>query len=576
MSEEPFYWRHARDSLLTSSALRMFQLLAAREGENFNKVKDEIDAEYRTAVGSDAEQRHGGMIQTQLQVFREAGWVTLEDEVGGERAAIIKITPAGQQALVLLSKLPDFLKAAPYFVLELLSRFQLNNPARPDSRRNVEYDKQLQGATVFPYWTLFKVMRSCDDYITSSELRRFVFQIKRQDQIPEAIKGIHAFRTAVAAGTSEADLDRRFPTELTGAVGEPKYLMGRLGTQIGTEPAVVEKDGPSTWRLNKYYRPAIDAILANEPVFKDVIDESTWMQSYARPVDLDEPSSVWEPSLQMLASDLDDQDSTLVEVRKFMAAGSPGVLFSGPPGTSKTWYARQIAIKLVDGDPERVVFVQFHPSMAYDDFVEGYVPVLNKHAASFEVKKKTLLLLCEKARAVQPKPCVLVIDELNRGDASRIFGELLTYIERGYRDTPFTTAYSGRRTTIPGNLFIIGTFNPYDKSVVDLDDAMDRRFDRIPFDPSVQILKTYLEKKAVNPTLIAALLPYFVDINKVSRHGIGHALFFDVRDNDTLRRLWKSKLRFILEKAFRFEPEAMQVARDGYAKLFSGGEDPGI
>jgi MoxR-like ATPase len=554
----------------------MFQLVVKHEGQNFNKVKEAIDDEYRTAVGSDAEQRHGGIVQTQIQVFREAGWVTLEDEQGGDKGAIISITPAGKQALLLLGTLPDFLKAGPYFVLELLSRFQLNNPARPESRRNPEYDRQLQGATVFPYWTLFKVIRSCDDYITSPELRRFVFQIRRQEQIPEAIKGIQEFRAAVAAGTSEVELDKKFPRELTGAVGEPKYLMGRLGTQVGTEPPVVEKEGPSTWRLNKYYRPTIDAILANEPVFKDAFDESTWMQSYALPVNLDATDTVREPALKTLTSELDDQDSALTEVKNLIAAGSPGVLFSGPPGTSKTWYARQVAITLVDGDPERVVFVQFHPSMAYDDFVEGYVPVLGKHGASFEVKRKTLLLLCEKARAVRPKPCVLVIDELNRGDTSRIFGELLTYMERDYRDTPFTTAYSGRWTTIPRNLFIIGTFNPYDKSVVDLDDAMDRRFDRISFDPSFQILKAHLEKKAVDPVLISALLQYFGDLNKVSRHGLGHTLFFDVHDNDSLRRLWTRRLRFILEKAFRFEPEAMKVAKEGYAKLFSGNEDPGI
>jgi 5-methylcytosine-specific restriction protein B len=574
---EQFYWRHARDSLLTTAALRMFQLLAKHEGQNFNRVKQTIDNEYRTAVGSDAEQRHGGIIQTQIQAFREAGWVTLEDEPNGESAALIRVTPAGKQAVLLLAELPDFLKAAPYFVVELLSRLQLKNPARPEARRNVDYDKQLEDATVFPYWTLLKVIRSCDDCITAAELRRFVFQIKKQEEIPQAISQILEYRNAVAGGATDSELDSRFPIELTGSQGEPKYLMGRLGTQVGRYPALVEKEGQTTWRLNQYFQPMVDAILENEPIFKDELDESTWMRSYGRPVVLDGGYPVQEVEVRYsntLTSEIAEEDPILAEVKRIVDSGGAGVMFSGPPGTSKTWYARQIAIKLTEGDPDRVVFVQFHASMGYDDFVEGYVPVLGENSASFEVRKKTLLLLCEKATAVQPSLCVLVIDEINRGDASRIFGELLTYIERGYRDIEFTTAYSGKRTTIPGNLFLIGTFNPYDKSVVDLDDAMDRRFDRIAFDPSTSLLKSLLERRSVNPTFIAALLKYFIELNKMSRHGIGHTIFLSVKDDDSLRALWTRKLRFILEKAFRFEPEALNAAKHGFLSLFSG--DPGI
>jgi 5-methylcytosine-specific restriction protein B len=576
---EQFYWRHARDSLLTPTALRMFQLVAKHNGEKFDDAKQTIDAEYRVAVGSDAEQRHGGIIQTQLQAFREAGWVTLEDEPGGSKAAIIQITPAGRQALLLLSELPDFLKAAPYFVVELLARLQLNNPARPEARRNQVYDAQLDEATVFPYWTLLKIIRSCEDYITVQELRRFVFQIKKQDGIPNAIQEIHRFRNAIASGADQSALDAQFAPELSGSRGEPKYLMGRLGTQVGKEPPLIEKEGQSIWRLNRYYIPMVDAVLSNEPTFGDYLDERTWMRLYGRPVELDPPSEVHdvsEPEYTTLSSQIGDDDSVLVDVRQIIESGGSGVLFSGPPGTSKTWYARQVAIKLVDNDPERVVFVQFHSSMAYDDFVEGYVPILGQQGASFEVRKKTFLLLCETAKRVSPKLCVLVIDEINRGDASRIFGELLTYVERSYRDIEFTTAYSGQRTTIPSNLFIIGTYNPYDKSVVDLDDAMDRRFERIAFDPSPRILKELLGKEGVDPALIASLIQYFVDVNKISRHGIGHTLFLSVKDNDSLRRLWMRKLRFIFEKAFRFEPDALNVAKQGYLRLFSGGEDPGI
>lgn len=85
--DSPFYWRHARDSLLTPAALRMFQLLAQHDGKRFDNVKAQIDEDYRKATGTTADARHGGIIQTQLQVFREAGWVSIDkttDPGGGD------------------------------------------------------------------------------------------------------------------------------------------------------------------------------------------------------------------------------------------------------------------------------------------------------------------------------------------------------------------------------------------------------------------------------------------------------------------------------------------------------------
>src|SRR5438045_5813197 len=125
---EDFYWRHARDSLITPAAIQIFQLLASHEGEDFDSVKHNIDNDYLKATSSDSAAKHGGLIQTWVQSFREAGWIELEAEARG--AQIIRLTPSGKQALQLLAKAPDFLKAVPYFIVELLSRFQLNNPAR--------------------------------------------------------------------------------------------------------------------------------------------------------------------------------------------------------------------------------------------------------------------------------------------------------------------------------------------------------------------------------------------------------------------------------------------------------------
>ena len=562
-----FYWRHARDSLLTPAALQMFQLLALQDGKAFDEVKTSIDADYRMATGSEGA-RNGGIIQTQLQVFREAGWATLEKDAGGKM--VIVITPAGRQALFLLTKLPDFLKAAPSFIIELLSRYQLKNPARPDAGKNKEYEEQLVSSDVFPYWTLFKILRSVENVISSTELKRIVFKIHRQEDLPAAIEKIKLLRTRMVEGADAAELDAEFGSELEGSVGEPKYLMGRLGTQVGHAPPVLEKDGQSHWRLNPGYLPLIDELLSNPPQFEEYLSESAWMQKYALPVPfIDGEDLIQEDDLDAsLDTDLPDDDEVLVLVQELVAAGSAGVLLSGPPGTSKTWYARKIAGRLCNGRAGFARFVQFHPSMGYDDFVEGYVPTVQNHATTFEVRKKIFLQFSERA-ALQPDELhVLVIDEVNRGDVSRIFGELLTYLEPEYREISFRLAYSGRITRIPKNLFVIGTFNPYDKSVVELDDALDRRFDRIALDPSASMLKADFNRRGIDAELTERVVAFFVAVNKLSRHGIGHALFFKVEGEATLTKLWNRKLRFIFEKAFRFEPESMKSVRLQYAKMY--------
>ena len=577
MSED-FYWRNNRDSIITPVALNMFQILANHNGEDFDEAKSQIDNEYLLARGKSETKKHGGIIGTQIRAFQEAGWVELvqkEDDSGKQ----INITDAGQQALQLLTKIPDFLKAVPHFILALFTRYQLNNPARPDTSKNAEYDAQLASCDIFPYWTLFRIMRSCDDYITADELKRFVFKIHNISQIEDNIQQIHLYRDDLKSGLTEEELDSKYSKKLEGSIAEPKYIMGRLGTQVGTHPAVIEKEGTSKWYINAGYLSFIDEILKNEPVFADHLTEESWMGQHGRFVTIDEePSSAVEQDEceeddTILEDTLSDDDPIWKQTRDLLDHHSSGVLLSGPPGTSKTWYASKIAIKLTNGKAKCISHVQFHPSYSYDDFIEGYVANgtadLSGKTELFKVVDKIFLKICRKASNDPDEQYVLVIDEFSRSDPSRIFGELLTYIEKDYRNKEFTLSYSGEKSFIPSNIIILGTMNPYDKSVADLDAAIERRFDIVPLEPSIEILKEFAKTNEMESALMGKIIDFFTDVNKKCPHGFGHTYFLNAKDENDIVRIWNHKLRFIFEKMFRFELQVYTDIKNNYKSIVS-------
>lgn len=267
-------------------------------------------------------------------------------------------------------------------------------------------------------------------------------------------------------------------------------------------------------------------------------------------------------------ADLPDDHPLYLEVTNLLPYYS-GIIFTGPPGTSKTYFAHKIATKLADGDETRRRFVQFHPSYQYEDFIQGFVP---RHSGDgFDLKDKHFVEMSREADRRRDEIFVLVIDELSRGDPGRIFGEALTYVEKSKRDLEFTLA-SGDELRVPPNLVILGTMNPLDRGVDEVDAAFERRFAKIGMDPDRDILREMLTANGVPDLLRSRILGFFSKANALAQTtpqgAIGHTFFTDVTDTATLRSVWDHQLRFLIEKAYRLDPETRGDLEAGFERIF--------
>ncbi len=159
------------------------------------------------------------------------------------------------------------------------------------------------------------------------------------------------------------------------------------------------------------------------------------------------------------------------------------IILQGAPGVGKTFVAKRLAYSVMgEKDEDRIEFVQFHQNYSYEDFIMGYKPVEN----GFELKYGVFYRFCQKAANQPDKDYFFIIDEINRGNMSKIFGELLMLIESDYRGTKATLAYNGLSFSVPERLHIIGTMNTADRSLAMIDYALRRRFSFFNMEPGFE------------------------------------------------------------------------------------------
>ena len=270
------------------------------------------------------------------------------------------------------------------------------------------------------------------------------------------------------------------------------------------------------------------------------------------------------------------------------------LIFTGAPGTGKTYMAKKIAAKMIgcnDNELEKNAqfgFVQFHPSYDYTDFVEGLRPVkgTGNKGVDFELKDGVFKQFCIKALNNPDKPFVFVIDEINRGEMSKIFGELFFSIDPGYRDKQgaVQTQYAnmvkwgnqfdrnldnGKKGQffVPKNVYIIGTMNDIDRSVESMDFAFRRRFTfiEVTAEDSMGMLGQLGKKANDARKSMIALNEALVSPEKgglTYSYQIGGSYFLKLRPQEgedefiSFEELWDYHLKGTLYEYFRGEPDA--------------------
>ncbi len=277
-----------------------------------------------------------------------------------------------------------------------------------------------------------------------------------------------------------------------------------------------------------------------------------------------------ERSEEDFIDEIDNRDK-----KKRMLSIPLNQILYGPPGTGKTFITTKMSVEICDGkvdsaqkelrdrfrelrDTERrIEFVTFHQSYGYEEFVEGLRPETSKAGGgegfSLKAKSGVLKRIAKRARKDSDNPYVLIIDEINRANISKVFGELVTLLEedkreRAENEVSVTLPYSGKAFTLPGNLYVLGTMNTADRSIALLDTALRRRFEFVEMPPEpdkhlgiVDDVDLRLVLKAINQRL-----EYLIDRD----HLVGHAWLMRCKDLTDVGNVMRHKIIPLLAEYF--------------------------
>ena len=278
-----------------------------------------------------------------------------------------------------------------------------------------------------------------------------------------------------------------------------------------------------------------------------------------------------------------------------LLSSKKNIILQGAPGTGKTYTTASIAVHICDNKDNKfadysdhkkvmeeyeslrkngqIAFCTFHQSMDYEDFVEGLRPQIKESNVEYNIQKGIFREICEKAKDELSKNYVLIIDEINRGNISKIFGELITLLEAdkrtgaGEHSLTLKLPYSKDDFCVPSNLYIIGTMNTTDRSTGTIDYAVRRRFAFVTLETSPEVLENWCDSNSVKDDVKQVSLALFKEINNyfIPKHKaadfeledlkVGHS-YFMANDLNTLK----------LKMRYEVVPLIKEYQKDGILK----------
>ena len=290
------------------------------------------------------------------------------------------------------------------------------------------------------------------------------------------------------------------------------------------------------------------------PYFNMKIDPTTH-----EPIDLDSDTSTNEPTPAQI-------DSPQLFPRN--------MILYGVPGTGKTFSTTAYAVAICNNQPladtpdkaaydklkadGRIKFVTFHQSYGYEDFIEGIKPTVNERGnVSYSVASGVFKSFCETAAQNPLINFVFIVDEINRGNISKIFGELITLSEDDKRGELYATLpYSQEEFTVPKNVYLLGTMNTADRSIALINTALRRRFNFVEMPPRPELLGTV---DGVNLRTLLETLNTRIETLLDREHAIGHAYFIKCKTIADVAAVFRDKVIPLLQEYFFDDYEQIRL-----------------